>query len=88
VEAAAARDVGVVWATPDHPWVDEAGSADVRVAMTVLAKSPAKVVLVRVDHVGPQLFSTSAERLNSDLTIHADVASAAKHQLRANVSVR
>ncbi|MEX0843451.1 MAG: DNA methyltransferase, partial [Gemmatimonadota bacterium] len=38
------KDVGVVWAIPTHPWVDEAGSAAVRVAMTVMEREPASAV--------------------------------------------
>ena len=42
--------VEVIWTVPTHPWVDEAGSAAVRVAMTVLAPKRGRAVLLHVDH--------------------------------------
>jgi hypothetical protein len=43
-----ARPLSLVYAIPDHPWVDTAHGADVRIAMTVGAIGPAKGRLLRV----------------------------------------
>ncbi len=40
ITEAAKHGACVTWAVADHPWVDEAGGADVRVAMTVIANNP------------------------------------------------
>ncbi len=84
LEQAAFRNVGVVWAVPDHPWVDEVGSAAVRVALTVTARNPSKAIIVRVDNNGRVTRETSHVRLNADLTGHADVATASTRPLAEN----
>jgi len=40
IERAADHGARICWAIPDHPWVDETGSAAVRVSMTVIARDP------------------------------------------------
>lgn len=82
VEKARDRGANVTWAIPDHPWVDEAGSADVRVAMTVISKD-AVSVLARVNDAGG-ITETQVPRLNADLTADADVATASSRPLLAN----
>ncbi|HEU4648550.1 MAG TPA: DNA methyltransferase [Gemmatimonadales bacterium] len=84
IAAAATKGVRVAWAIPDHPWTDEVGGADVRVAMTVLAKEPPQAVLVRVDEGGVAQRPVVVPALNDDLSAHADVATAAAEPLRAN----
>ena len=74
----------VVWAIPDHPWVDESGSADVRVAMTVITAEPIPAVRFTVGSDGAVLGQQYAIALNSDLTAHADVATTARVALKAN----
>ena len=76
--------VRVIWAVPDHPWVDDSGSADVRVALTVLSAEPGMAVRLDVDAEGRVLREHRAPRLNADLTAHADVAAAVEHRLLAN----
>jgi len=87
VERAAAADVRVVWAIPDHPWVDDASAADVRVAMTVTAKSPESAALVRVDEAGAIIGEKHLDRLNADLTGHADIATTSGTPLMANAGL-
>ena len=84
VEAAAAAGARVTWAIADHPWVDEAGGADVRVAMTVLARHPTTARLVRVNEDAQVTAEFVVPRLNADLSVHADVPTAAKTPLKAN----
>jgi hypothetical protein len=84
IEAASHRGARVVWAIADHPWVDEAGAADIRVAMTVIARHPASGTLVRVDEQGDMTGEIIVSRLNSDLSTHADVPRTALIPLLAN----
>lgn len=83
ISDAADQGACVAWAVPDHPWVDEAGAAAVRVAMTVIARDPARAVLVRVDNDAEIRSEFTLGRMNSDLTAHADVAGAASVPLQA-----
>ncbi len=84
IERAAQREARIVWAAPDHPWVDEAGSAAVRVAMTVIAQSAPNATLVEVDDRGLVLGELHLERLNADLSATADVPGAAGTPLLSN----
>ena len=81
-----ARELGamVTWTIPDHPWIDEAGSAAVRVSMTVIAPTTEDSSLVTVDEDGRVTNVRRVTHLNSDLTAHADVARAASEPLLAN----
>jgi hypothetical protein len=81
------RGAGVAWAIPTHPWVDEAGSAAVRVAMTVIEKAPTRAVRIEVDESARVIRQVEGDRLNSDLTAHADVAAAAGKPLKANAGL-
>jgi hypothetical protein len=83
ISAAAGEGARVVWAIPDHPWVDEAFGADVRVAMTVISKESGPAVRVEVDAEGQTLGQQEAKNLNADLTTHADVGTAAAVPLLA-----
>jgi hypothetical protein len=74
----------IVWAIPDHPWVDEAGSAAVRVAMTVISQQPQAAQLVMVDDEARVTAEYNVAELNADLTTHADVSSVANVPLTAN----
>src|SRR5690606_25851916 len=76
--------VGVVWAIPTHPWVDEAGSAAVDVAMTVIEREPTSARRVEVDAGGQTIRQVHTQRLNADLSAHADVVTAAASPLLAN----
>lgn len=84
VEAAAAGGADVIWAVPDHPWVDETGSAAVRVSMTVVGRTPGARMLVEVDNEARVVRERRVPRLNADLSPHADVPRAAGVPLKAN----
>ena len=72
----------LVFAIPDHPWSDGAGSAAVRIAMTVAERAgrdDKPGVLQRVtserataEHVPVIALATTAGRINADLSIGAD----------------
>ncbi len=76
----AAPPLSVLYAIPDHPWVDSAQGAAVRIAMTVGASGTAAGTLLRVIREESQgetpalTFSTTIGRILPDLTIGADVA--------------
>lgn len=76
--------VRVAWAVPDHPWIDESGAADVRVAMTVLSCASGVATRVEVGEDGSVTREIHAESLNDDLTAHVDVATASSTPLLAN----
>jgi hypothetical protein len=84
IGAAADRGARVVWAVPDHPWVEETGGAAVRVAMTVIAKNPAFALRVEVNDDATVLRETRALNLNDDLSAHADVPAVAQVPLASN----
>jgi hypothetical protein len=86
--SAAARAMGssarVIWAVPDHPWVDEAEGAAVRVAMTVVAREGNSLARhVTVDDEATVTSVRTVLRLNSDLTALVDVGGAASVPLHA-----
>lgn len=78
--------VSLIFAIPNHPWVDEKDGAAVRIAMTVAAKGKAEGRLLSVtDETGaPErvVFSEDVGTISSDLRTGADVASTTP--LRAN----
>lgn len=84
VAAAASAGAEVAWAVADHPWVDETGSAAVRVALTVLARRPRVATLATVDEGGAPVSELKVRRLNCDLSASADVAAASDAELLAN----
>ena len=84
IETALTDGAAVIWAVADHPWVDEADGAAVRVAMTVIGKPTSVASLVRVDESAQVTSELKAARLNSDLTVHADVSRASSEPLLAN----
>lgn len=85
VEDAEKDGARVAWAVPDHPWIDGADGADVRVAMTVIAKDDVnEATRVEVASDGEVQRTVTVARLNADLTAHADVAGAGRAALAAN----
>jgi len=87
VRFAAEKGAMVRWAVRDHPWRDDVSDADVRVAMTVLARNPTNATLIAVDAAGMVTESTTVEALNEDLSIYANVPRAAERTLRAMAGV-
>jgi hypothetical protein len=84
IEDAGVAGVRPAWAIADHYWNDGSDDARVRVAMVVLAKDPPVGTVVAVDGEANVLATVRAPRLNADLTVHADVPTAAAVPLRAN----
>ncbi len=78
----------LLFAIPDHPWVDTADGADVRIAMTVGALSgDGRLQVVISESEGDDgernvVLSKQAGKINADLTIGADVSTA--RALKAN----
>jgi hypothetical protein len=92
VQAALDDGLHLSFAIPDHPWVDSADGADVRIAMTVAApgSGEGKLCNVTAEREGKSegLDVELAEReglIHADLTIGANVSSA--QTLRANLGL-
>lgn len=75
ISAADEAGARIVWAIPDHPWSDEVGGADVRVAMTVLGATTGKAMRLEADEDGTILRQFHVPRLNPDLSVGADLTS-------------
>jgi len=89
VQAALAAGTHLHMAVPDHPWVDSAGGAAVRIAMTVLAPGAGAGTLLTVTGETPGEHGEMAVQLqaregliHADLSIGANVAAA--QSLHAN----
>lgn len=71
--------VSLLFAIPNHPWVDEKDGAAVRIAMTVAAKGKAEGRLLSVtdENAAPERveFSETVGAISSDLRTGADVSS-------------
>jgi len=85
----ATEPLSLVYAIPDHPWVDDSEGADVRIAMTVGSAGSVDGVLESVvdeenDAQGESrvTFSKLVGRINANLTVGVDVNQAVP--LRAN----
>lgn len=75
------RPLSLVFAIPDHPWVDAGNGAAVRIAMTVAEPAPNAGLLLTVTSEAPSEDGYSSEVvlqvqegvINADLTIGADL---------------
>ncbi|MEI2625235.1 MAG: hypothetical protein V9G23_16080 [Giesbergeria sp.] len=90
VDAKAGKSAGLVWgsthlcfAIPDHPWVDSANGAAVRIAMTVLAPGAGEGAVLRVTgertcDFGEVAVTVQERRglVHADLSVGANVAAA------------
>jgi hypothetical protein len=81
--------IWIVYAIPDHPWVEAADGADVRVAMTVCAQKPAIDGAAKIARVvdeeakeGGDLITKVASRIGA--TLNASFDSAGLVVLKAN----
>lgn len=83
IEAAKEDGATVIWAAPNHPWVDEADGAAVRVALTVVSKPVGYAVRIDVDDSAIVINRLITVTLNADLTAHADIPRASGENLRA-----
>ncbi len=73
ITAADEAGARIIWAIPDHPWSDEVGGADVRVAMTVLGAPSGGALRMEVSDDGAVLRQVRVPRLNADLSVGADL---------------
>jgi MmeI, DNA-methyltransferase domain/MmeI, N-terminal domain/MmeI, helicase spacer domain/MmeI, target recognition domain len=85
--------LSLVFAVPDHPWVDASLGAAVRIAMTVGVPGPEDGTLLRVTSETPTdalehhvTLEGKRGRINVDLTIGADVATAVSLSCYAGLS--
>ncbi len=88
----ASPPLSLLFAIPDHPWVDAADGAAVRIAMTTATGGTHTGTLATVaeekesDGDGYEVtLDTRTGKINADLSVGADIASAV--QLQANVDV-
>lgn len=91
----ASNPASIVFAVPDHPWVDAAEGADVRIAMTVAEGGKQSGSLNRVvaeepgdEHGAGVTFSTRSGLLHSDLTIGANMSLAQPLMANGGISSR
>jgi hypothetical protein len=84
---AADQGAHVVWAVPDHPWVDGSDGAAVRVTLTVIGRDQRRATVVRVGDDARVLSEARVRRLNDDLSAYADVPTAAAQPLLANTGL-
>ena len=87
------QPLSLVFAIPDHPWVDSVDGAAVRIAMTVAEASETTGTLLTVteekdldgDLAAEVTLKRKVGKVQADLTVGADVAGAV--QLRANSDI-
>ena len=89
------KGLSLAYAVPDHPWVDEADGAAVRIAMTVAEPGKYEGVLTRVTDEkvsgnGEYTIETvdEAGTINADLTIGIDVTQAKELKALQSLSSR
>jgi len=84
--------LSLLFAIPNHPWVDEKDGAAVRIAMTVVAKGKAEgqVLSVSDESGAPERidFLVAVGSISSDLRLGADVTSTISLRANAEVSSR
>ncbi len=86
--------ISLVFAIPDHPWVDTADGAAVRISMTVADRTPGlpgrllRVAEEREGKYGEAVvtFDGAVGRIHSNLTVGADVGSAVELMANAGLS--
>jgi hypothetical protein len=95
VQAAIAQGVGLAFAIPDHPWVDSANGAAVRIAMTVAERAiqAGRLLMVIDEQPGEhgEVTVTLAERqglIHADLTVGANVSGTRALQANSGISSR
>lgn len=88
-------ELALVFALPDHPWVDGADGAAVRIAMTVCAAGQREGRLLTVQEEQPAehgevqvLLAEQHGLIHPDLRVGANVAKAAKLRANSNLSNR
>ncbi|MCB1973113.1 MAG: class I SAM-dependent DNA methyltransferase, partial [Burkholderiaceae bacterium] len=94
VQAALDKGCHLHMAIPDHPWVDSANGAAVRIAMTVLAADASEGLVLTVTDERPGehgeitvALTETTGLVHADLTVGANVAAAKKLAANAGLSV-
>ncbi|HRG56839.1 MAG TPA: hypothetical protein PLG56_12410, partial [Lacunisphaera sp.] len=98
VQRALDGGLGLAFAVSDHPWVDTADGAAVRIAMTTAAPGISAGQLLEIAQENPPsknssdgasdlVFRTSSGRINADLSTGADVSRAVALQANERLSV-
>jgi hypothetical protein len=89
-----ASGISLVFAIPDHPWVDSTQGAAVRISMTSCAPGEKSGQLCKVteeeavESDSPRVALTCrAGRIQSDLSIGANLVAAARQKLRSNAGL-
>ena len=93
VQAAMEKDLGLIFAIPDHPWVDSADGASVRIAMTVGKINAAEGTLLTVTQEKPAGGDGAAEvvlqaqhgYIHADLSCGANVVGAMPLEANAGI---
>lgn len=87
--------ISLLFAVPDHPWVDTAEGAAVRIAMTVAEAGEHSGVLQTVEEEEPAddgssktFFRTSNGRLGADLTVGLEIAETKPLQANQGIASR
>jgi hypothetical protein len=87
--------VHLAYAIPDHPWADGAGTAAVRIAMTVAEAGAGEGVLARVvseapgsDGVPRVVFAEDTGRINADFSVGVNVKLAKPLRANENLACR
>jgi hypothetical protein len=95
VQSALKQGLSLIFAVPDHPWVDSANGAAVRIAMTVAMNGSHEGRLLSLANEGPgdhgEATVVLAERrgsIHADLRIGANVAAAVPMEANAGISSR
>ena len=89
----AAPPLSLLYAIPDHPWVDASDGAAVRIAMTVATGGQHPGTLATVEQEKESggdgydvTLTTKSGRINADLSVGADVSIATALQANRNIS--
>lgn len=88
--------ISLVFAIPDHPWVDTVDGAAVRISMTVADRMPGlpgQLLRVREERAGESgesvvVFDEAVGRIHSNLSIGADVGSTVELEANAGLCCR
>lgn len=93
-----AANCQLVFAIPDHPWVDGADGADVRIAMTCAGDESNSAILQTVTNEGLlsdgfgerwiELTSTKAVKINGDLSVGTDVDSCIALKSNSDIAIQ
>jgi hypothetical protein len=81
------KDISVVWAIRNHPWIADIDSASVRVAMAVLARGIRPGFLQVVDDGSSKLESTGPVAISPGLDVQSGLSSATSQPLSANIGL-